>query len=343
MKALVLSEPGKLVMEERPIREPGENEVLVKTKAATICTSDINDIKYNAFGIHMPMIMGHEGAGIVVATGNKVRGILPGDSVAAHPVMPCGTCVSCRQGLPHLCECMEHLGINREGVFAEYFCIRSDRVRKIPDGMGYEEASLMEPVSVCLEGIRRAKVKEGASCLIIGDGPFGIITARLLKKCNPGSVILVGRHGFRMEKAPDVLKIHEKITQDVRSQVMELTKGQGIDSAILCVGTEAAVNLGISCLRARGTLSVFSAVPNMPRIDLFRVHVKELNISGSCNDENFLDEALEAIGDKKLGLGQMITHRIPFQDWEKAFWLAEYGKDEALKVTLTFDHKEAVL
>ena len=74
----------------------------------------------------------------------------------------------------------------------------------------------------------------------------------------------------------------------------------------------------------------------MPAIDLFRVHVKELNLCGSCNDENYLDRALELLDKQELGLKDMITHRIPFDNWEKAFELAEKGKDEALKVTLTF-------
>lgn len=343
MRALVLSEPGKLMMEEWPVREPKDDELLVKTEAATICTSDLNDIKYNAFGIQTPMVMGHEGAGTVVSVGKKVHGFQPGDRIAAHPVMACGVCKSCRRGLFHLCENMEHLGINREGVFAEYFCIRSDRARKIPDHMEYAAASLMEPVSVCLEGIRRGNVKEGSNCLVIGDGPFGIITARLLQAWHPGSVILVGRHPFRMEKASNALLIDEHKTADVRSEVMRLTAGEGVDSAILCAGTADAVNLGISCLRARGTLSVFSAVPNMPKIDLFQVHVKELNICGSCNDEDFLDQALELIGKEELGLGQLITHRIPFRDWESAFQLAERAKDEALKVTLIFGNEEEEL
>ncbi len=339
MKALVLMEPGRLVYKEWPLRQPDDNELLIKTEAATICTSDLNDIKYNPFGICTPMVMGHEGAGIVAAIGSKVQGFAIGDRVAAHPVMACGECQSCKRGLFHLCQNMNHLGINREGVFAEYFCVRADRVRKIPSFMDYGTASLMEPVSVCLEGVKRGNVKSGNRVLVIGDGPFGIITCQLLQTFSPVQIILIGRHWFRMKKAKGVYLIHEKECPDVNAQVMELTEGNGVDCAILCAGTSEAVNLAISCLRPRGTLSVFSAVPGMPGIDLFHVHVKELNICGSCNDENQLDQAIEFLSNRNLNLGNLITHRIPFPQWERAFALAEKGKDEALKVTLTFEEE----
>ena len=336
MKALVLEAQGRLAQKECSVRQPDPDELLVKTEAATICTSDLNDIKHNSFGIHFPMIMGHEGAGVVAAVGKNVTGFNIGDRIAAHPVMPCGTCSNCLRGLPHLCGNMKHLGINREGVFAEYFCIRADRARKIPNTMDYDVASLMEPVSVCIEALERANVKKDGTVRIIGDGPFGIIMTRLLRAYNPGRVILTGRHSFRLAMAGNGDTIHERETADVSEKVYQLTNGEGVDSAVLCVGTGQAVNTAITCLKARGTLSVFSAVTPMPAIDLFRVHVKELNLCGSCNDENYLDRALELLDKQELGLKDMITHRIPFDNWEKAFELAEKGKDEALKVTLTF-------
>lgn len=336
MKALVLESQGRLIKKECPVRVPGPDELLIKTEAATICTSDLNDIKHDSFGIEYPMIMGHEGAGRVAAVGANVTGFSVGDRIAAHPVMPCGVCADCLRGLPHLCNNMEHLGINREGVFAEYFCIRADRARKISDAMDYDLASLMEPVSVCIEALERAKVKAGGTVLIIGDGPFGIIMTKLLKAYEPARVIVTGRHPFRLAMAGVDYVINERETPDVVEMVYKLTNGTGVSNAVLCVGTEQAVNTAIACLKARGTLSVFSAVSPMPVIDLFRVHVKELNICGSCNDENYLDKALELLGRKDLELKNLITHHIPFEEWEKAFELAEKRKDEALKVTMTF-------
>ena len=341
MKALTLKKHDGLVTTDVPKPIPGPDELLVKTKAATICTSDINDMKYNPFNIALPVIMGHEGAGTVEAVGELVAGFKPGDEITAHPVIPCKQCESCKSGLEHLCDDMTHFGINKGGVFAEYFTIRSDRARKKPEELTFAQSALMEPVCVCIEGIERAAVKEGGNVLVLGDGPFGVMTSKLCQSYKPGKVILTGRHPFRMSVAGNggaVQTINERLTDNITGDILELTGGRGVDSAIMCVGSNSAAEAAIAVLRPRGTLSVFSPPEGgKANIDLFRVHVKELNICGSCNDMDCLDKALELLCDKSLNLQSVITHEFAFDEWRKAFNIAEKGKDEALKVAMIFD------
>jgi threonine dehydrogenase-like Zn-dependent dehydrogenase len=336
MKALVLENPGQLLLKDMPIPVPRRNELLIQTKAATICTSDLHDIEYNPFHIKLPMIMGHEGAGVIAAIGEDVTEFQVGDEITAHPVMPCGECESCRRGLNHLCDHMSHLGIDHGGVFAEYFTIRQDRARKKPKSLSFAESTLMEPVCVCIEGLERANMKDGNNVLIIGDGPFGILMSRLCNFYKDAKVIVVGRHPFRMEHALNAYTINEKTSENVLDEIMQATDGKGIDSAVLCVGTNAALDLAIAALRSRGTLSIFSAIAQKPTIDLFKVHVKELNICGSCNDTDYLDRALEHLQDENLNLKGVITHQLPFDQFEEAFRLASKGKDSALKVSMVF-------
>ncbi|NLO82865.1 MAG: alcohol dehydrogenase catalytic domain-containing protein [Clostridiales bacterium] len=337
MKALVLQAPGQLIMKEVPKPVLGADELLIKTKAATICTSDLHDIEYNPFGIKLPMIMGHEGAGVVEAVGEGVTDFKTGDEVAAHPVIPCRVCESCKRGLEHLCDNMGHLGIDRGGAFAEYFTIRQDRARKKPASLSFAESTLMEPVCVCIEALERANMKDGNSILIIGDGPFGILMSRLCKVYKDAKVILLGRHPFRMERAGNAITINERTSDNPLAEVMKATDGKGVDSAVLCVGTNQALDLAVAALRPRGTLSVFSAIAGRPTIDMFKVHVKELNICGSCNDMNYLDRALEYLQDEELNLKEVITHQLPFDRFEEAFRLVSKGKDSALKVSLIFE------
>ena len=336
MKALILKSRNELVSSVAPVPEPGENELLVKTKAAVICTSDITDIRENPFNIKLPIIIGHEGAGVVVKTGAAVKNFKPGDRVTAHPVMHCGKCASCRRGLFHLCDDMRHLGFNRGGVFAEYFVIRADRARIVPDGLSFEESALMEPVCVCLEALNRANVREGSNVLIIGDGPFGIMISRLAARRKPKRVIISGRHDYRLSRAGGALTINEK-KEDAAEKISGLTGGEGADSCVVCVANKEAVSLGIDALRARGTLCLFSGVSGKTPVDLFKVHVKELNIAGSCNDEGFLDEALDLLLDKELDIGSVITYRFPFEKWEDAFYQAEFGKERGLKAAVIFE------
>lgn len=335
MQALILEGKGKLVRGEAEIPRIQPNELLIKTKAATICTSDLNDIKYNLFGIKTPMVMGHEASGVIAEVGADVAGFSVGDEVCTHPVMACGECASCKRGLYHLCDNMSHLGLNKSGGFAEYFAIRADRARKKPKEISFPAASLAEPISVCIEAIERGNVKAGSNVLILGDGPFGILCARLLRGYGVNKIIMSGHHPFRLEMS-GALTINERDDDAVLKKICELTDGEGVDTAILCVGNARALNTGIAALRSRGTLSVFSAITPPPTIDLFKLHVKELNICGSCNDDDLLDKAVEFLQNKELGIEALITHKLPFDEWEKAFELAENGKDEAVKVSLLF-------
>ena len=336
MKALILKEKGKLALGDAPVPGILPDELLIKTKAATICTSDLNDIKYNRFGIKMPMVMGHEAAGVVEKVGADVKGFTVGDEVCTHPVMHCGKCVSCRRGLYHLCDDMSHLGLNKSGAFAEYYAIRADRARLKPKNVSFPASSLAEPISVCIEAIERGNVQEGCNVLIIGDGPFGIICARLLKGYGPRRVIMSGHHPFRLNMS-GAITVNDNEEPDIGRRLTELTDGEGMDTAIICVGSAAAVNTGIESLRSRGTLSVFSSVNPPPSIDMFKVHVKELNICGSCNDEGHLDKAVGFLADRPEDFEGLVTHRLPFDEWEKAFELAEFGKDTAVKVSFIFD------
>jgi len=339
MKALVLETAGRLVMKDcpKPILRGGE--VLVKTMAATICTSDINDIKYNPFGIELPMIMGHEGAGIIEAVGNGVPDFNIGDEIAAHPVMPCGKCVSCKRGLSHLCDDMAHLGINHGGAFAEYFTVRADRIRRKPQNISFAAATLMEPVCVCIEAVKRANVNDGSNVLIIGDGPFGVMIANICREIYPkNKIIISGKYDFRLNHADNAEKINIKnyhSSAEVTEEIIKRTNGEGIDSAIICTGTFEALDTAVEVCRSRGTVCVFSAIHEKAPVDMFKVHVKELNICGSCNDMDYLDEAIDILSKGKIS--GVITHELPFDEYKKAFELASDKKSEALKVSLVFN------
>jgi len=336
MKAIMLEEHNTAKMREIPIPTYGKDEILIRTKAATVCTSDILDMKHNMFNLSLPIVMGHEAAGVVAAVGENVTELSVGDEVAVHPVMPCYKCASCLTGLSHLCDEMEHLAFNRHGVFAEYFVTRPDCVRKKPSGMSFALASLMEPVCVCIEAINRAQVKSGDRVLIAGDGPFGIMMSRLCASRNPKMIIQTGWNEGRLNQASGklVTTLNEKKTPDIAKTIMELTDGIGVDAAILCVSNPLAVDLCLEMLRSRGILVIFSALNGKTPVDLLRVHMKELTITGSNNDENFMDDAIRLLSDPELNMNGIVTHELPFEKWEEAFSMAEHATDDCLKVSM---------
>jgi threonine dehydrogenase-like Zn-dependent dehydrogenase len=336
MKAILLEAPGVANMREIPVPTPGKGEILIRTKAATVCTSDIIDMEQGLFSeTTMPIVMGHEGAGIVAALGEGVNGVKVGDEVAVHPVMPCYVCDSCKRGLPHLCDDMGHLCFNKPGCFAEYFVTRPDCVRIKPPALSFAVASLMEPVCVCLEAVARGKVGEGSRVLIAGDGPFGIMINKLCASKKPKQIIHTGFYDSRLKHAdPMTSTININHEPNPTKKIMELTGNKGIDTAVLCVSSPQALDTCLEVLRSRGTLVIFSAFGEKVPVDLMRVHLKELNIAGCNNDEGFMDDAIRLLNDVDLNLKNIITHEIPFANWKEAFHKASKEKESCLKVSM---------
>ncbi len=337
MKALQLQAVGKLALVEVARPTIGDEELLVRTGAAVICTSDLNDLRANPFKIDLPVVMGHEGAGTVAAAGKGVRGFGIGDRVATHPVHPCRRCRTCEQGLGHLCPNMTHFGISLPGTFAEYYIVRQDRARRIGAGVDFAVAALAEPVCVCLEALERAQVGPQSRLLILGDGPFGILIARLARQRGVSRVVVAGRHDFRLGFAGDAVKVNAKKQADVTAALRGAAGDGGqYDAAILAVGSAEAVSQGVELLGPRGRFVVFSALPGLTPVDLLRVHVKELQIVGACNDREMFDEAVRLLGDPQLDLGGLVTHRFGLGQYEQAFALVGKGREEAIKVAFEF-------
>lgn len=324
MKALQLQGLNKLVPVALALPVPKADEVLIRTVATTICTSDLHDIRNNPFGIKLPSVLGHEGAGIIVQCGQDVKQISAGMRVAAHPVVPCGVCVECERGFGHLCLNMGHLGIDRGGTFAEYFVQRADRVRQLPDSISFSLGALLEPVANCLQAISRAGNVKGKVVFVVGDGPFGNIIARLALRAGASRVLVAGKEPFRLGMIPGV-------------EIVEVNPVTSVDVAILAVSSADAFHTCMKALRKRGRLVVFSLLKDPVPVDLFDLHISELEIVGCCNDENKIEESLACLQDPALKLSDLVTHEVPFENWEEAFYLARDRHDKALKVALTFN------
>ncbi len=323
MRALQLKQVGQLTEVNLPVPVPGADEVLIRTTAATICTSDLHDIDSNPFGMILPKVIGHEAAGIIVACGNAVKHLKPGMRVAEHPVIPCKQCEECKRGFEHVCTNMGHLGYDRNGTFAEYFVQRADRVVALPDAVSDVTGSLLEPVAVCLQAISRSGNIKGRRVLIVGDGPFGNIIARLAVRAGAAEVIVSGREPYRLSMIPGVTIASELPVKSV-------------DVSILAVSSADAVRDCLTALRPRGRLVIFSSLIEPVEMDLFRLHLSELEIVGACNDEDKLQESLASLSDASLALHEIITHAVDFADWKNAFELARNGHDKALKVSIRF-------
>ncbi len=336
MQALMLKSLGQLELVDKEIPDIREDEILVKTAVATICTSDVNDVRENPFGATLPVVMGHEGAGMVAALGASVKGFQVGQRIATHPVHPCGQCPPCREGLGHLCLNMGHFGLNLPGTMAEYYFVRQDRARPIPDSVSFSVAALTEPVCVCLEALEQARLSAGSSLLVIGDGPFGALMTRLAQRLPLENLVQAGQMDFRLSFGRGSRQVNTTDSPDPAASLLQANDGQGYEAAILAVGSRKAFADGLKCLKPRGRMVVFSALTGDTPVDLFHLHLKELEIVGACSDRDQLDAAVSLLGDPSLALGELVTHTFPLSDFRQAFELAEFGKERAMKVAFAF-------
>ena len=205
----------------------------------------------------------------------------------------------------------------------------------------------MEPVCVCIEAVKRANVADiadindvngGSNTLVIGDGPFGVMIANIIQTMYPNNkTIISGKYDFRLNHAGNIEKINiknYKSSAEITEEVLKRTGGEGIDSAIICTGTAEALDTAVEVCRSRGTICVFSAIHGKAPVDMFKVHVKELNICGSCNDMDYLDDAMDILSKSKIA--DVITHELLFDEYKTAFELASSKKSETLKVSMVF-------
>ncbi|MFH1566720.1 MAG: zinc-binding dehydrogenase, partial [Gemmatimonadota bacterium] len=258
----------------------------------------------------------------------------------AHPVHPCRRCAHCRAGLEHLCRDMGHFGINLQGVFAGHFLVRADRARPSGD-LPMAVAALAEPVCVCLEALAQARLEPGSRLLILGDGPFGALMATLARDLCLARVVVAGHPDWRLAFAIGAATVNTRSVPDPVAALRELGGELGYDAAILAVGSVVAAQWGLSLLRPRGRLVVFSALPGLTPTDLLSLHVRELEIVGACNDDDRLDQAMDALRERQAELGRLVTHRLPLERYAEAFELAEHGREEAMKVAFTFEGSAA--
>jgi threonine dehydrogenase-like Zn-dependent dehydrogenase len=171
---------------------------------------------------------------------------------------------------------------------------------------------------------------------VVGDGPFGVLIARLAARMDLANVVIAGFFDFRLRQAKGAAPVNTANHPDPVSAMRSPLGGEAYDAVILAVSSGRAFTDGLHCLKPRGRMVVFSAITGGTPVDLFRVHIRELEIVGSCSDQDKFDEAHALLSDPALRLSELITHRFSLGEYRQALSMAEFGKDQALKVAFVF-------
>jgi len=318
------------------------DEVLIKVLAASICGTDLHIYKWNRWAQerikHFPTITGHEFSGKIVETGYGVSGFSVGDYVSSDSHIVCGECLQCRIGQQHVCSNLKIMGIDRDGCFAEYVAVPSKVVWKNDDSLPPEIASVQDPLGNAVYCTLVEPVT-GKSVIIIGDGPIGLFSAGIARVSGAGWIGLIGHHASRMDAAK-VMGADATFHGDEEgliSTIMNITGGIGVDVVLEMSGSEKGLEQGLSLLRKGGRLSAFGLFPQPVSIDITnRIIFKGITLYG-INGRILFDtwyRMHNLLKSGRLDISHVITHKLPFDEFEKGFALLMERPKKAIKVVL---------
>ncbi len=338
MKVAVYYSNDDVRIEERPVPRISEGEILVKMMASGICGTDVMQWYRQK---KAPRVLGHEMAGEIVEVGSRIKDFKVGDRVFVSHHVPCYRCRYCIDGNYTACESL-HAGNYEPGGFSEYIRVPEQNVRfgtfPLPEGMTYEDASMIEPVGCVALSQKYLKLKKGQIVLIIGSGISGLLHIQMakLRGC---TVVATDINEYRLNKALEFGADYALNAMEYSpDKLIEITQGKLAGRVIVCAGAKQAVDNAISSIDRKGII-LFFAVPDgdiaLPALRFWRDEIAVTFSYGAAPED--LQEALELIHGGMINVGEMITHRIPLSEIQKGFRLVSEAK-ESLKVVILPDN-----
>ena len=350
MKALRFYAPEDVRLEDVPEPDCGPREVKIRVRNCSTCGTDVKILHNGHQNLTPPRTIGHEIAGEVVEVGADVEGAFGGswqvgDRVQVIAAVPCGECHECRKGWMAVCQNQTSMGYQYDGGFAEYMVVpeqvlKVDGLNRIPDGVGFDEASAAEPFACAINAQELLGIEEGDTVVVFGAGPIGCMHVRIARGVHrAGRVFLVDVNAERLAMSAAAVSPDELIDGsqvDVVERVMELTDGRGADVVITATAANVTQEQAVSMAARNGRISFFGGLPKTDptiTLDSNGVHYRQLHIhgaNGSAPEHN--KRALEYIASGQVPVKDLITAHIPLDRALDAFDVV--AKGEAIKVTV---------
>jgi L-iditol 2-dehydrogenase len=340
MKALVKFAPGEGNVGLRDVAEPvcGDGQVVIEVAACGICGTDLH-VYHDRFRNYPPVILGHEFAGTVVEVGRDVTDVSPGERVTVLPAsaVTCGTCSYCRQGQFMFCPQRRGMGHGINGAFTRFAVVRRDQVYRLPEHVGLDVAAMCEPFAAAVHAVvEKSRIGCGDVVLLSGPGPIGLLCLKVLAAQGHRVIVAgAGEDAIRLETARTfgAQAVVDVTRQDLSAVARDLTDGRGADVAIECAGVAASVRGCLDALRPCGQLTQVGHFGSSVELNYDHVAFKELEIRGSVGyTAATWDRVMRILAAGTIDLSDMISHRLPLDQWQDGFNLCE--RKEGLKVLL---------
>jgi len=346
MRAGVYREKGIVRVEEVPVPEVGDGEVLIKVAACGVCGTDIKKIFYRY--VEPPQILGHELAGTVVAVGRGVTKWKLGDRVMSFHHIPCGECFFCERRMFSQCKLYKSTGLTagftpNGGGFGEYVkampWVAERGIVALPDNVSFEEATFIEPINTIVKAVQKARVAAGETVLIIGCGPIGL-QLLMVARIEGARIYTSDPVATRREKSLKLgaLESFNPVSGKLVEEIRARSEGRGADVVLVAVAHPAVVVEALAAARPGGRVLLFAANDPITKIEFpaSAVGIDEKEILGSYSAAVDIQEsAAGLVLGKKLPVMDIVTHRFPLDRIQEGLELAARPTEDSLKILIT--------
>ncbi|SMF05781.1 L-threonine 3-dehydrogenase [Desulfovibrio gilichinskyi] len=332
MKALVKAKAQEGIwMEEVPVPECGHNDVLIKINKTAICGTDIHIYNWDKWAqqtIPVPMVVGHEFAGVIESLGSEVKGLAVGDRVSAEGHVTCGHCRNCRAGKRHLCRNTVGIGVNRPGCFAEYVSVPASNVFKLTDAISDEVGSILDPLGNAAHTALSFNLV-GEDVLITGAGPIGIMATAIARHAGARHIVITDLNDYRLDLASKLGATRTvNVTREKLKDVMtDLKMVEGFDVGLEMSGSPAAFTEMLDKMNNGGHVALLAILPEETQIDWNKIVFKGLKLKGIYGREMFETwYKMSSMLQSNLDVTPVITHRFKIDDFQKGFDIMRTGQ-----------------
>lgn len=337
MKAAVFVEPGRIELQDLPIPQAGPAEVLLRVDACGVCGTDKHIFEGELTdGVHPPVVLGHEIAARVEATGKGADAFEVGRTVAVDPLIGCGRCVACRSARTNLCTSPTTIGYKLSGGFAQYLVVPESKVVPLARSAGVKGGVLCETLACVVHGYDRLAMTAGANVLILGAGTVGLLWLQLLRNSPCAKIVQSEIVAFRRDKAralgADVVidPACSALTAAVRAELPD-----GADFIIDATGDLPAVQEAIGLLARGATMMIFGVCPpGAVQFDPFELYNKEAKIVASKMPPGTLDRAARIIEAGLISCDEIVTATLGIDQAPEAIAAFNDHRDSQVKVAI---------
>lgn len=333
MKALLLTAYKQMEVADFPIPTIGPDEVLVRVKACGICGSDVHGYDGSTGRRVPPLVMGHEAAGLVADIGSNIHDLREDDRVTFDSTVSCNQCVYCRRGQVNLCDNRQVLGVStgeyrRHGAFAEYVAVPRHIVYRLPNSLSFEQAAMIEAVSVAVHAINLTPIALGDTAVVVGTGMIGLLALQAVRLKGCGRIIAVDIDDAKLDMA-------RRLGADETINSRTSTVPQAVaDVAVEAVGATQPIQTAIASVRKGGAVTLIGNVTPTVDLPLQSVVTRQIRLIGSCASAGEYPACIELLARGAIRVEPMITARASLDQGVEWFERLYSREPNLMKVIL---------